>query len=107
MVRAGILRHRITIQEHGTSEDDAGQPVDEWSDVDTVWGQVRDLRGREFMEGQQAPGGEITTEVRIRYRNDVTRQHRLVHENRELEIEAVIEPNGRRDVLQLMCREAT
>lgn len=107
MVRAGTLRHRVTIQSVGTAQDDAGQPTEVWSDVATVWGRVRDIRGHDFIEAQQAPGGEITTEVTIRYRDDITRQHRLIAIGRTLEIRAVIEPTGRGEEFRLMCREAT
>lgn len=107
MTRAGVLRHRVTFQSHESGEDAAGQPVDEWVDHVTVWAEVRDLRGREFLEAQQAPGGEVTTQVRIRYRDDLTRQQRIQHSGRVLEIVAIIDPDGRREELQLMCREAS
>lgn len=107
MVRAGLLRHRVTIQQQVSDTDEWGQPVDTWNDVDTVWGEVRDLQGREFMESRQAPGGEITTRVRIRYRGDMTRQKRIVTSGRVLEIESVLEPTGRSELLELMCREAS
>ena len=107
MVRAGTLRHRVRIQVQGSTQDDAGQLQDVWTDVATVWGRIQDIRGREFFESQQAPGGEITTQVTIRYRDTVTRQHRLIANNRTFEIEAVIEPTGRSEELRLMCREAT
>ena len=105
MVRAGILRHRITIQMPESGTDDWGQPVEGWSDVDTIWGEVRDLQGREFIESRQAPGGELTTQIRIRYRSDVTRQMRVVTSNRTLLIEAILDPSGRGEQLHLMCRE--
>lgn len=105
MVRAGLLRHRVTIQEEQVTEDDWGQPVQTWVDHVSVWADVRDLRGREFIEARAAPGGEITTQIRIRYRDDVTRLMRVQHDGRILEIEAVVEPTGRREELHLMCRE--
>lgn len=108
MVRAGVLRHRVTIQTPETGQDDWGQPVEGWTDVLTdLPAEVRDIRGREFWQQQQAPGGDVNTRVRIRYRDDLTRQMRVLHLGRVLAIEAIIDPDGRMAELHLMCREAT
>ena len=107
MVRAGTLRHRVRIQVQGSTQDDAGQLQDVWTDVATVWGRIRDVRGREFIEAQQAPGGETVTEITIRYRDDLTRQHRIVGNNRTFEIETIMDPTGRSEELRIECREAT
>ena len=47
MVRAGILRDRITIQERSNTRNSVGEKIDSWSDVATVWAQVRPVSGRE------------------------------------------------------------
>jgi SPP1 family predicted phage head-tail adaptor len=109
MVRAGILRHRVQIQEWtDTGSDEWGQPVKDWVDVvSSLPAEVRDIRGREFWEVGQAQGGEVTTRVRIRYREDLDRTMRVFHAGRELMIEAIIDPDGRREELHLMCREGT
>lgn len=109
MVRAGILRHRVQIQEWTDSgTDEYGQPVKEWVDVvASVPAEVRDIRGREFWEVGQAQGGDVNTRVRIRYREDLDRHMRVLHAGRELMIEAIIDPNGRTTELHLMCREET
>lgn len=105
-MRAGVLRHRVTIQEWSDDGPDSwGQPEKEWSAVATVYGEVRDIRGREFWESGQSQGGLVTSRVRIRYRSDVDRNMRVVHGTRALMIEAVIDPDGRRRELHLMCRE--
>lgn len=108
MVRAGVLRHRVTIQRPQTGTDEWGQPVDGWVNVATnVPAEVRDIRGREFWQQQQVPGGDVNTRVRVRYRTDLERQMRVVHMGRNLEIEALIDPDGRMTELHVMCREAT
>ena len=108
MVRAGVLRHRVTIQTPKTEQDEWGQPVEGWSDVLTdLSAEVRDIRGREFWQQQQAPGGDVNTRVRIRYRTDLDRQMRVLHLGRVLAIEAIIDPDGKMTELHLMCREAT
>jgi SPP1 family predicted phage head-tail adaptor len=106
MVRAGILRHRVRIQQWTDSGPDVlGQPQKTWQDVATVFGEVRDIRGREFWTSGQVESGEVTTRVRIRHRSNVDRNMRVLHAGRELMIEAVVDPNGRGQELHLMCRE--
>lgn len=109
MVRAGVLRHRVQVQEWtDTGPDEWGQPVQEWVDViPSLPAEVRDVRGREFWEVGQAQGGEVTTRVRIRYREDLDRNMRVLYAGRELMITEILDPNGRLQELHLMCREAT
>lgn len=102
-MRGGVFRHRVRIVEVVSGRDSAGQPNDTLADVATVWAEVRDLRGREYIEAQQVPGGEVTTVVRIRYREGITRQMHVVHDGHLYDIEAVQEPTGRSRELLLMC----
>lgn len=105
-MRGGVLRHRVTIQRPVTGVDDWGQPLDGWVDLEAnVPAEVRDIRGREFWSGAQAPAGDVTVRVRVRFRTDVTRQMRIVGEACALQIEAVIDPDGKRTELHLMCLE--
>jgi len=104
-MRIGPLRHRVTLQQRATGVDPYGQPVDTWQDVATVWAQVEDLRGREFLEAKQAPGSEVTTRIRMRYRDGVTPDMRAVHKDRVLQVVAVLDPDGRATRLELMCAE--
>ena len=109
-MRAGILRHRVAIEAYDATVDDWGQPVEAWAPVVTdLPAEVRDVRGREFWSGTQAPAGDVTTRVRIRHRDDVAlvRQMRVVHDGRVLPVEAVLDPDGRRTELHLMCREVS
>lgn len=105
-MRGGILRHRVTFEAPQTGVDDWGQPLSGWTTVaSSVPAEVRDIRGREFWGGQQVPVGEVTTRVRIRYRTDLTRQMRVTHDGRHLLIEAILDPDGKRTELHVMCQE--
>ena len=55
-VKAGRLRHRLTIQTHTVSQDGFGEPDKTWSDLATVWADVRPLRGREYLEARGEQG---------------------------------------------------
>jgi SPP1 family predicted phage head-tail adaptor len=104
MTTAAIFRHRITLQELVTGQDEAGQPVQEWQDVATVWGAVEPLRGREYFAAQQVQS-EVTTRIRIRYRSGVRPDMRVLYDGRLYNINAVIDPEERHMELQLMCKE--
>lgn len=101
---AGRFRHRITLQELVTGQDEAGQPVQEWQDVATVWAAVEPLRGREYWAAAQVQS-EVTTRIRIRYRSGIRPDMRVLYGGRVFNVTAVIDPEERHMELQLMCRE--
>ena len=104
MMRAGELRHRVTIQQKIVTRDTFGGEVVTWADVATVWAAVEPLRGREFLDAKQIQA-ETAYRVRMRYRSDVDTDMRIVWDSRTLEITAVLDVDGRGRELELMCRE--
>jgi len=104
-MRIGDLRHKITIQEKTVTEDSEGIAAETWGDVATVWASVEDLQGREFF--QAAAVAEIIARIKIRYRPGIAPAMRVLFESRLFDIKSVIDPDGRRRELQLMCREVT
>lgn len=113
MVRAGILRHRVTFYDTVEGTDEWGQPVEGVQAVIVNEpAEVRDIRGREYWQQQQVPAGEVTTRIRVRYRPEYHRQmvvewHVEGATPRWFEVEAVLDPDGRRRDLHIMCREAS
>jgi SPP1 family predicted phage head-tail adaptor len=103
-MRAGRLRHRITIQEKSVSRNTYGEEQISWVDVATVWGAVEPLRGDEFIESARA-GAEVTTRIVIRYRSGIQPEMRVVYGSHVYDVVAVIDVDGRGRELQLMCRE--
>jgi SPP1 family predicted phage head-tail adaptor len=104
MIRAGELNCRVTLQSATETQDDYGAPVPGWATTATVWGEVVDLSGREFFAAQQV-NAEVSTRIRIRYRTDVTPKMRAIANGRTLEILSVLDPEGRKRELHLMCKE--
>lgn len=105
MIRAGELRHRVTIQQNNsTSRDAVGAEVPNWQDVATVWAAVEPLRGREYLESQQV-NAEVDTRIRIRHYPGITPDMRVIWGSRIYEIEAVINVDERDREIHLMCRE--
>ena len=106
-MRAGMLRHRVTIQPYELVVDDYGAPLhrESWKDVATVWASVEAMSGRDFFAARQEQS-EVTHKVTIRYRGDVTAQMRVLHGGKIFGIVAPL-PDNKGTRLVLMCREAS
>lgn len=110
-MRAGTLRELLTIEKSVPAQDSYGEPIDSWSNLatnPTVWGNVGSrASGERFISGAEQVVATVSHTVRIRYRDDVSpvRMRIKWRENRYLYIENVIDPDGRKSYLVLMCRE--
>lgn len=105
-MRAGKLRHRLTLQTATDGKTATGRPTRTWATTDTLWGSVMPLSGSEVNEAQ-ALEGRVDHEVHIRYRASVTPKQRLIHRTRTLEIVSVRDVDEMQRELVLMCREVT
>lgn len=108
LMRAGALRHRMQLQAPTHTRDSHGQKVITWpvgSTYATVWAAITDLSGRELEHAQQIHA-TATVLARIRYRSDVTAEHRGVVGSRTLEFVAPPQDReGRKRELHIVCRE--
>lgn len=108
-MRAGKLRHRVTIQqlvEGSPQQTPSGQPDTAWATFCTVWASIEPLRGRELIEAN-AVQSKLAVRVRIRYRAGVTAAMRVVHDSVVYPIEAVIDFEMRHVELHLMCSQGS
>ena len=96
-MRAGMLRHRVTIQRYELVVDDYGAPLhrESWKDVATVWASVEAMSGRDFFAARQEQS-EVTH----------TAQMRVLHGGKIFGIVAPL-PDNKGTRLVLMCREAS
>jgi SPP1 family predicted phage head-tail adaptor len=102
-IRAGDLRERITVQSKSVTRNSIGDEVVTWPDFATVWAQVEPLRGREFFAAAQMQSS-VEVRFRIRYRSDLTVDaHRVLWRGVTYDIRSLIDVDGRRNVLELMC----
>lgn len=104
-MRAGMLRHRVQIQQVTETQDSFGAVVQTWGTVATVWASIEAISGREFFDAAQT-NAEITHRIRIRYRPGIAPAMRVVEGTRTFDIQAVLDPGGRRRELVLMVKEA-
>lgn len=105
-MRAGLLRHQVTIQRQQTTRDTAGGEVTTWLPIATVYAAVEPLSGREWTTSH-AMGGETSHRVRLRYFAGLEHTDRLLFGSRVLLIEAILNTDERNAELVVMCRELT
>lgn len=103
-MRAGKLRHQITIEQVTETQSTTGMTAETWSEFATVWAAVEPLRGREFFASKQIQA-EISTRIRIRYLAGITPKMRVLFGTRVYLIDSVIDAEERHIEMQLMCRE--
>lgn len=103
-MRAGRLRHRVTIQAQVDTQDEYGEELQNWNDVVTVWASVEPLRGSERVESK-GELGLLDTRIVMRYRSGISSDMRAVFGERVFDIDSVINPYERKKEMQLMCVE--
>jgi len=86
-MRAGELRHRITIQQATITRDATNMEIPTWSDLATVWAKVESTTSGEYADAARE-GASITHKITIRERADLTVLMRVVFDERVLAIAA-------------------
>lgn len=107
-MRAGRLRHRISIQSVGSTYDDYGDLSNSWSTDAIVWASVSPVSGKQEKIAGELTGVE-THSIKIRYRSGVSAHNRLQFGARIFEIVSVKDWNewkaGR--CLEILAKEVT
>jgi SPP1 family predicted phage head-tail adaptor len=93
---------RVVIQQPSSTQDAAGQPLLTWSDVATVYANVRYLNGVETIKAD-AETAKARVSVRIGYRSDVTAAMRVLHGSTVYRIEAVLPDLAGKQHVDLAC----
>lgn len=104
MIQIARLRHRIELQTNVPVQATDGSNVDTWTTVATVWGELLESRGREYLAAQEAHS-ELNAKIRIRYRPDVRPEWRAIFRGRIFDIVHVADLKGRRRELELLVAE--
>lgn len=102
-MQAGRLNRRCTLQAPGTTQDELGQPIPGWTDVATVWGDVRLRSGLESIKAG-AVVSTVQASVRIRYRTGINAGMRVLVDSVPYEVLAVQPDVGGREYVDLVCQ---
>jgi len=111
-MKSGSLRYRIQIQAATEGADAMGGVTETWSTAATVWGSVRDLSGRELMQGEGTEA-HTSVEVIMRWNSTVTAKHRLRVQRpdttvwRTFAIQSPVIVDDRRRTISCLCTENT
>lgn len=94
------MDRRVTLQSRTLTANAYGEQVVSYTDLETVWAEKWDLRGREYFAAQQV-SADVTTRWRIRWREDVSVLDRVVYNSVPYDINQVVEI-GRQGGLELL-----
>jgi SPP1 family predicted phage head-tail adaptor len=101
-MQAGRLNRRCTLQSASQQVDEIGQPIPGWTDVATVWGDVRMKSGLEAIKAG-ASVSVVQASIRVRYRAGITAGMRVLADSVAYNITAVQPDVGGREFVDLVC----
>ena len=95
-MRAGRLRHTISIEQISETQNDYGEAVKTWADYLTdIRAAIEPINGREYF-AQDSRHAEVSTRFRLRYQEGITNKMRIKYGTRYYNIISVILPNERK-----------
>lgn len=102
----GALDKRVTIQSPSESQDEYGQPTQDWSDVCSTWASIRAATSKEVYATSSFVS-QLSHIVGIRWRAGATIRSnmRIVYQGRSFLIQGVSDPDESRKQLSLLCLE--
>jgi SPP1 family predicted phage head-tail adaptor len=102
-MRAGKLRHVVTIKSKTVTQDTYNQEIITWSDVATLRAAIETPTGDEYLDVESL-GASISHKVTIRHYPSLAPTMIVAWGARTFEIAAVLDDNQNRETV-LMCRE--
>ena len=107
MSQIGKLRHRVSLQAPALPRDQNsfGEPRHNASEVVMRWAEVEALSGRELISAQQIVA-EVTHRIRLRWL-PVFKHYEIGFQAKKFRVEAALDKDGRRVMVELLCRELT
>lgn len=103
-MKAGDLRHQITLQKPTSATDARGNRVITYSDAASLWAGMKDVSGRDLYAALANNAEDLVT-FTIRWRDDVRETYRVVYANQTYEIKQVNHLGYKRDFIQLKTRK--
>lgn len=103
-VTAGDLRRRVSIETYTTTRDSIGGETKTAATLATVWASIEPLFGMEIKEAGRILS-DVTHQIVIRYRADVTAKMRVVYGSRKFDIFSVQHDEESQRMTYLDCKE--
>jgi SPP1 family predicted phage head-tail adaptor len=105
-MRAGQLNNRVTLRQPVTAQDAVGQSYLTWTDLATVWANVKHLSGVSSIQGD-ADISTVKASIRIRYRAGLNAGMRAVVGTNVYDIKAVLMDMEGKEYTDLVCQLVT
>jgi SPP1 family predicted phage head-tail adaptor len=104
-MRAGKLRHLVTVQEELEDQSSmTGAVTKYWATIATVYASVDPMLGRELQRAM-AERAELTYAIRLRYMPGLTPRNRILYDGRTFNIRSVVDVEERHRELVVTCTE--
>jgi SPP1 family predicted phage head-tail adaptor len=104
-IDSGQLNRRVTIQRPSTSQDEYGQPTDDWQEFITTWARISTITGKELYALGPGFTAQVTHNISIRWRSGVTSAMRINYRGRIFQVQSVSDPDENRVELDILCLE--
>jgi len=101
-MRAGTLNSRVTIQQRAATQDALGQPTQTWSDVATVWANIKHTSGIEQIKSG-AETSTVKVSIQIRAMSGLTTGMRATNAGDIYNILAVLPDKENKAHTTLVC----
>ena len=102
---AGSLRHFVQLQSPTRTQGTYGQSKpSSWTVYAKTYAAIEPLAGAERLAADQVTP-TTSHRIRIRYRTDLQRDHRIVFNSRTFEISSVIDVDERHEELEILAAE--
>jgi len=105
-MRAGRLRHKITIQEVTETADGMGGFTETWSEYTTAFASITPMKGMEALEHRKL-GHETVHKVWMRYQSGISTKMRVVWGDRTMDMIDYRIPDERNEMIELTVKETT
>ena len=101
---SGLLRNKIDIERETTAVDNTGGYSSGWSVVLSVYAAIQPVNGFEKLHSMQLKTN-VSHKMYLRYTNNITTKDRIIYDNREFQIRAVINVEERSKWLEIIANE--
>lgn len=102
-MRAGQLKHLLSIERVTEIQNSFGEPVREWQEVSKAYGAIYPIRGIERYMSMEKHA-KATHEINIRYIS-ITPKDRIIYQNRVFEIISILNLGERNRQLKIIVEE--
>lgn len=106
MTSSGDLRKRVTIQAETPTTDNAGGYALAWTDVMTVWADIKPSSGQKVFTDSHLEG-HVTHHITMRYQTGITTDMRVTYNSRLFNIRAALNTDEQNHWLELLVEEGS